>query len=94
MQIEAIYDKEQHKLVLMQPVQLKKTRVKVMVEFPDKEVVPSGMNNIPAEPMSKIDKLLEEVRAVLGPDLGYVDDGRTDHERFAEELEISGKYSS
>ena len=50
----------------MQPVQFKKARVKVMVEFPDNEVVSSGMDNIPAEPMSKTDKLLEEIRAVLG----------------------------
>ena len=93
MQIEAVYHKDQNRFVLLQPVQIKKARSQVTLEFPDEDIVAPGVDRNVSDSELETDQILEEIQAVLGPDWEYVADDRTDEERFADELKYSGKYS-
>lgn len=65
MQVEAIYDRG--RIELTQPLQLRRPRVRVLVEVPDEDVVapaePERLASLPADQ----DDLLAEIRRILGP---------------------------
>jgi hypothetical protein len=95
MKTEAIYY-EDGRVVLINPVRLKTYPVRVELIIPDENteplpVKPSGeilLEDVDLESTSLREMLLE-IHAVLGPLYGVTDDGKTDGEKFAAELETS-----
>lgn len=66
MQVEAIYD--QGRIELIRPLHLRHSRVRVLVEVPDEEVVAPAVGAEPPaiHPTDQSD-LLTEIRHILGP---------------------------
>ncbi|MFB1490849.1 MAG: hypothetical protein AADX96_26840 [Thiocapsa sp. C3-sup] len=66
MQIEAIYN--EGRIELTKPLHLRHSRVRVLVEVPDEEVIapPVAPDPIDSDPMDQ-DDLLTEIRQILGP---------------------------
>jgi hypothetical protein len=96
MKTEAIYY-EDGRVVLKNPVRLKTYPVRVELIIPDEDTEP-----LPVQPSGEIlleedvdlestslREMLLEIHAVLGPLYGITDDGKTDGEKFAAELETS-----
>ncbi len=92
MELEAIWYQD-GRMKFVDPVKLRKSSVKVSVTIPDdaveaKETV--GHRQAEEEVVVENPELAETLRAMqslLGEGYAYVNDGRTDRERFAEELE-------
>lgn len=92
MEIEAIWYQD-GRVKFLDPVRLRKTSVKVRVTIPDDAVEAketTGQRQAEEEVEAKNPELAETLRAMralLGEGYTYVNDGRTDRERFAVELE-------
>lgn len=96
MQIPAIYNTKQGKLTFLTTVHLKSDQVRVRVELPDEEVeaLATEKKGVTRKRNGNVDRALEEIDIILGPDYQYIDDGKTDKQRFAEGLMRSGKYTT
>jgi len=91
MEIKAVYDQNEEQLILPGFMRLKNRRVPVRVIIPDEEIMAADVGEV-EHTGSKTDQILAEINALLGPDYKYIDDGRTDKERFAEEITRSGRW--
>lgn len=85
---------EDGRLVLKNPLRLKTYPVKVELIIPDEYTEP--FSEKPREVIlipdvdtknTQLREMIEEIQAVLGPLYGWADDGKTDAEKFASELE-------
>lgn len=66
MQFEAIYD--QGRIELTKPLHLRHSRVRVLVEVPNEEVIAPAVTTEPsARDLVGQDDLLTEIRQILGP---------------------------
>ena len=87
MQIHVTYKNGQ--IVPDRPFRFKQERFVITIE--DSIVVLD--DNKPSKSFSpSVVEMVEKVEGVLGENYQYVDDGRTDNERFTEVLKQSGKY--
>jgi len=94
MEVEAVYHKEKDRFVLLEPVRIKGERSRVTIEFPDEDVLFPDVRKNHSEGELETDKMLREIRAVRGFEAQYINDNKTDEERFADELARSEKYSA
>lgn len=94
MEVEAVYHKDKDRFVLSQPVQIRGERSRVTIDFPDEDILFSDVRENRVAGELETEKILKEIRAVGGFEKGYLADGKTDEERFSDELERSRKYSS
>ena len=94
MEVEAVYHRDKDRFVLLQSVQIKGERSRVRIDFPDEDVLYPDVRKNQSEGELETDKILREIRAVKGFEAQYINDNKTDQERFADELERSEKYSA
>ncbi len=87
---------EDGRVVLKNPLRLKTYPVKVELIIPDEYTEsfpekPKGEILMPDVDItnSHLRKMLGEIQAVLGPLYGWANDGKTDAEKFASELETT-----
>lgn len=92
MHVEAIY--EEGRLIFKRPIRLRKGRVEVRVIVPDKEIMAEEVTT--REEVSgkstRTSRLVARLRSIRGEVFSYRDNGKSDKERFSEELELSGEY--
>ena len=84
MQVKAIY--EDGRLIFEQSVRLRSKRVSVVVTLNDKDVEPDDLQKSAPLHSAKTRSLIETLRAIRGGAMTYRDDGRSDSERFAQEI--------
>ena len=95
MEIKAIYDRDANRLILPGDIRFRNPKVPVRVMIPDQEIVEDAdarAGVVYSE--SRTDRDLQEILSLLGPDWEYIDDGRTDKDRFAEALTVSERYKT
>jgi hypothetical protein len=85
---------EDGRLVLKNPLRLKTYPVKVELIIPYECTEPSSEKPMEEILIPDVDtkntqllEMIEEIQTVLGPLYGWADDGKTDAEKFASELE-------
>lgn len=82
------------RLVFDAPVRLKHKSFPVRVSIPDEAVDLAAQTEKPSrDPLDAVESealrsLVRRMRQIRGRSAGYRDDGRTDAERFAEEVEL------
>jgi len=62
--------------------------------IPDQEIVEDDKRAGVVYSESRTDLNLQEILSLLGPDWEYIDNGRTDKDRFAEALTVSERYKT
>lgn len=87
---------EDGRLVLENPLRLKTYPVKVELIIPDEYTDPFSEKSGEGILIPDVDikntqliEMIDEIKAVLGPLYGWADDGKTDAEKFASELETT-----
>jgi hypothetical protein len=87
---------EDGRLVLKNPLRLKTYPVKVELIIPDEFTEPFSEKPMEEILVPDVDtkntqliEMIEEIQAVLGPLYGWADDGKTDTEKLASELETA-----
>lgn len=82
------------RLVFDAPVRLKRKSIPVRVMIPDDAVDLAGETGKPVrDPLDAVESealrsMVRQMRQIRGRSAGYRDDGRTDAERFAEEVDL------
>ncbi len=91
---------EDGRLVLKNPLQMKTYPIKVELIVPDEYTEPFSEKPIEKILIPDIDikneqliDMMDEIQSMLGPLYGWVDDGKTDAEKFASELEAAYRLS-
>ncbi|MBI5017686.1 MAG: hypothetical protein HZB55_19625 [Deltaproteobacteria bacterium] len=92
MELSATY--ENGRLIFDTPVRFKNRRISLRISVPDDAVdVTTASQQPPTEPLDSVASeslrsLVQRMRQIRGTAAGYQDDGRTDSERFSEELDL------
>lgn len=94
MEVQAVYDRDANQLILPGDIRFRNPKVPVRVVIPDQEIVEDDEQAGVVYSESRTDRNLQEILSLLGPDWKYIDDGRTDKDRFAEALTLSERYKT
>ena len=90
MQIKATLDHGQ--VTFEQPIKLRHDPLPILIIIADDEVVKDDDKFIESSLSPETLSLIDQLSNVLGPDYNYKDNGKTDKERFADELNTVEKY--
>ena len=97
MLVNAIYD--HGKIIWPDNMKIKDVKIPIVVEIPDNQLkgqednkVSMGNDKEPSSLHPEVDKMMRDIRAILGDNYTYKPASKTDKELFAEALEESGKY--
>lgn len=94
MEVQALYDRDANRLILPGDIRFRNPKVPVRVMIPDQEIVGDDEQAGVVYSESRTDRNLQEILSLLGPDWEYIDNGRTDKDRFAETLTVSERYKT
>ncbi len=92
MEVQAVYDRDANRLILPGDIRFRNPKVPVRVMIPDQEIIEDDEQAGVVYSESRTDRDLQEILSLLGPDWEYIDNGRTDKDRFAEALTESERY--
>lgn len=92
MEVQAVYDRDANRLILPGDIRFRNPKVPVRVMIPDQEIVEDDEQTGIVYSESRTDRDLQEILSLLGPDWEYIENGRTDKDRFAEALTVSERY--
>lgn len=92
MEVQAVYDRDANRLILPGDIRFRNPKVPVRVMIPDQEIVEDDEQTGMVYSESRTDRDLQEILSLLGPDWEYIENGRTDKDRFAEALTVSERY--
>jgi len=94
MEVRAVYDRDANRLILPGDIRFRNPKVPGRVMIPDQEIVEDDKRAGVVYSESRTDLNLQEILSLLGPDWEYIDNGRTDKDRFAEALTVSERYKT
>ena len=94
MEVQAVYDRDANRLILPGDIRFRNPKVPVRVTIPDQEIIEENDDKQPSVVYSesRTDRNLQEILSLLGPNWEYIENGRTDKDRFAEALAVSERY--
>ena len=80
------------KVTFDQPIKFRHGPLPVLITIADDEVIADNDELIESSRSPETSQLINKLREIRGDERQYIDDGKTDNDRFADELEAVGKY--
>jgi hypothetical protein len=90
MRIKATLDRGQ--VIFDQPIKFRRHSLPILITVADDEVIADNNKLIELSLSPETSRLINKMREIRGEERQYLDNGKTDKERFADELEAVGKY--